>query len=40
MRVDRGYEEDCDIDPKVAAHLHISEAFEQNFREAHKRAGV
>jgi glycosyltransferase involved in cell wall biosynthesis len=26
--VDRGYEEDPDIDPKVAEYLHISEAFE------------
>src|ERR1044072_3255277 len=26
--VDRGYEEDRDIDPKVAEYLHISEAFE------------
>jgi glycosyltransferase involved in cell wall biosynthesis len=26
--VDRGYEEDCSIDPKVAEYLHISEAFE------------
>lgn len=26
--VDRGYEEDCTIDPKVAEYLHISEAFE------------
>ncbi len=26
--VDRGYEEDPAIDPKVAEHLHISEAFE------------
>lgn len=26
--VKRGYEEDPDIDPKVAEHLHISEAFE------------
>src|SRR6266511_89882 len=27
--VDRGYEEDSTIDPKVAEYLHISEAFEQ-----------
>ena len=27
--VDRGYEEDAEIDPKVAEYLHISEAFEQ-----------
>ncbi len=26
--VDRGYEEDCAVDPKVAEYLHISEAFE------------
>jgi len=26
--VDRGYEEDRDVDPKVAEYLHISEAFE------------
>ena len=26
--VDRGYEEDRTIDPKVAEYLHISEAFE------------
>ena len=26
--VDRGYEEDSTIDPKVAEYLHISEAFE------------
>ena len=26
--VDRGYEEDPDVDPKVAEYLHISEAFE------------
>jgi glycosyltransferase involved in cell wall biosynthesis len=26
--VDKGYEEDCAIDPKVAEYLHISEAFE------------
>ena len=26
--VDKGYEEDCSIDPKVAEYLHISEAFE------------
>src|ERR1700676_685421 len=26
--VDRGYEEDCSIDPKVAEHLHIPEVFE------------
>ena len=26
--IDRGYEEDPDIDPKVAEHLHISEVFE------------
>ena len=26
--VDRGYEEDPAIDPKVAEYLHISEAFE------------
>ena len=26
--VDRGYEEDCTVDPKVAEYLHISEAFE------------
>lgn len=26
--VDRGYEEDSEIDPKVAEYLHISEAFE------------
>lgn len=27
--VDRGYEEDHSIDPKVAEYLHISEAFER-----------
>src|SRR5947209_14064121 len=27
--VDRGYEEDSSIDPKVAEYLHISEAFER-----------
>ncbi|HTA71348.1 MAG TPA: glycosyltransferase family 4 protein [Bryobacteraceae bacterium] len=26
--VDKGYEEDCSIDPKVAEYLHISETFE------------
>ena len=26
--VDKGYEEDCSVDPKVAEYLHISEAFE------------
>jgi glycosyltransferase involved in cell wall biosynthesis len=26
--VERGYEEDCDIDPKVAEYLHIPEVFE------------
>ena len=26
--IERGYEEDCTIDPKVAEYLHISEAFE------------
>jgi glycosyltransferase involved in cell wall biosynthesis len=26
--IDRGYEEDCTVDPKVAEYLHISEAFE------------
>src|SRR4029450_7492949 len=26
--VDRGYEEDPTVDPKVAEYLHISEAFE------------
>lgn len=26
--VDRGYEEDCTVDPKVAEYLHISEVFE------------
>ncbi len=26
--VDRGYEEDCSVDPKVVEYLHISEAFE------------
>jgi glycosyltransferase involved in cell wall biosynthesis len=26
--VDRGYEEDCMVDPKVAEYLHISEVFE------------
>src|ERR1700729_3259642 len=26
--VDKGYEEDCSIDPKVAEYLHISEVFE------------
>jgi hypothetical protein len=27
--VDQGYEEDSDVDPKVAEYLHISEAFER-----------
>jgi hypothetical protein len=27
--VDRGYEEDATVDPKVAEYLHISEAFER-----------
>src|ERR1700689_4135752 len=27
--IDRGYEEDADVDPKVAEYLHISEAFER-----------
>src|ERR1700726_4665832 len=27
--VDKGYEEDPEIDPKVAEYLHISEAFER-----------
>ncbi len=26
--VDKGYEEDCSVDPKVAEYLHISEVFE------------
>ncbi len=26
--IDKGYEEDCGVDPKVAEYLHISEAFE------------
>src|SRR5690348_16855330 len=26
--VEKGYEEDCSVDPKVAEYLHISEAFE------------
>jgi len=28
--VDKGYEEDATVDPKVAEYLHISEAFEQS----------
>ena len=27
--VEKGYEEDCSVDPKVAEYLHISEVFER-----------
>src|SRR4029453_11071545 len=27
--VDKGYEEDSNVDPKIAEYLHISEAFER-----------